>query len=285
VEQTCEELIAAVARDGLRKHARWDADLFAELSGGAARAVWQTIQGGAQAKPVFSAYLQLVEEALGAGYLRRDQAGPSPRPANFLSLCLVRLIPRSLAGIPEGGQLPWLAKVWNLGEGLLREPAWVDRFVTACASSVEEVTDIEGFLVRTLEPVLTPARPARWEGPFTVTVLDTRPLDDEFLPGDMHLAAPAVLCVHDRRRPESHLGVFLQQERRSRFLGVSPCLGQYPAPEILPTVKLAKQQMQVGSHTIELPFLHRGRNYAAAGHGFVVVSAADSQRLWVVESR
>ncbi len=292
MDQICQELIAAVARDGPRQHARWDAGLFEELARGAALAVWQAVQGRARAEPIFRAYLRLVQEALGAGYLRREVAetGSSRpplawQPPNFLSLCLVRLIPRSLPRVPEGEQLAWLVKVWNLGEGLLREPAWVDRFVTACAANLDEVTDIEGFLMRTLEPALAPGGPARWEGPFAVTVLDARPIDDEFLPGDMHLAAPAVLCVHDRCRAGVHLGLFLQHERRSRFLGTSPCLGEYPAPETPPTVRRGEHRMKIGSHTVELPFLRRGRQHVIAGPGFVVTSAVDSQRLWVVESR
>src|SRR2546421_535476 len=84
-------------------------------------------------------------------------------------------------------------------DGPQREPVWVDRYVLACAGQLRRLADLEPFLVQVLEPALLPAATAHWQGPFQVGVLDGRRLLDEFLPGEMHLAAPAVLCVHDRR--------------------------------------------------------------------------------------
>lgn len=283
---TRDRLIAAVAQDGPRRHARWDAAHFQEVADRSGKEVWQAVQTEPQAESVFTAYLRLVEEALGAGYLRRsatDGAGTSW--PNFLSYCLVHLVPVALPRVPERERLPLLAKVWNIGEGLLREPAWVDRYVTACAGSLSELTQLEDFLVRTLEPALAPAKPARWQGPFGLMLLDARQIDDEFLPGEMHLAAPAVVCVHDRRRPQVQLAAFLQHDGRSRFLGVQPCLGHYPEPEVLPAMKFTQHRLQVGTHAVDLPLLGRCLGHVLAGPGFAVVSEVDSQRLWVVETR
>jgi len=280
-----EQLTAAVAQDGIRRHARWDAALFAEVARGPGQAVWQAVQGGPQAEPVFAAYLRLVQEALGAGYLRRSAEDAKPRWPNFLTFCLVHLIPQTLAQVPEPARLPTLAQIWNLGEGLLREPAWVDRYVTACAGKLDELSQVEDFLIRTLEPALAPTKPACWEGPFALTVLDARSLDDDFLPGDMHLSAPAVVCLHDRRRADVHLAVFLHHDGQSRFLGVAPCLGQYPQQAELPAVKILEHRLHIGAHQVELPFLDSCREHVLAEPGFALVSAVDSQRLWVVESR
>jgi len=284
MDPVLENLIVAVAREGKRRHARWDGALFDEVACGPALALWKSLKDQPQPESVLSAYFQLVQEALGTGFLKRADGAALRQWPNFLTLCLVHLVPASLAAVPNSERIPLLAKVWNLCEGLLREPAWVDQYVTALAAQLSDLADIEGFLVRTLEPALAPTKPARWEGPFVLAVLNARPLDDDFLPGEMHLAAPVVLCVHDRRRAGVHLGLFLQHGRRSRFLGLTPCLGQHGPAEGLPAVQVTEQRLQVGSRAVDLPFLNCCREHALAGPGFAVFSAVDSQRLWVVET-
>lgn len=207
-----------------------------------------------------------------------------PPWSSFLALCLVHLVPCSLSKVPDQQRLPLLAKIWNLGEGLLREPAWVDRFVTANAVSLPSLESVESFLVQTLEPALAPAKPSQWKGPFALTILDARSSDDDFLPGSMHLAAPAILCVHDRRRTDVRLAVFLQTQRRSRILGLTACLGEYPGLAGHLPFRLAPHQLEVGGHRVGLPFLRWAHAHVAANTGFVAVSAVDSQRLWIVES-
>jgi DNA ligase-1 len=49
----------------------------------------------------------------------------------------------------------------------------------AWSTELDDLADVEGFLVRVLEPALMPAATARWQGPFQVSVLDGRPLLDE----------------------------------------------------------------------------------------------------------
>jgi hypothetical protein len=284
VEAPFSNLIAAVAREAPRRHACWDARLFDELAEGPVQTLGEGLQGQPQAEAVLAAYLRLVEEAIGAGYLKRYDRVPAERWPNFLAFCVARLIPISLARVPGNEQIPLLARVWNLGEGLLREPAWVDRYVMACAASLTDLDHIEDFLIRTLEPALTAGKPAHWSGPFALVVLDARLVDDDFLPGDMHLAAPTVLCVHDRRRADVHLGVFLQHDRQSRFLGLSTCLGDYRTPAELRPVRVEGQRMHIGTREAELPLLGTCCGHIVARPGFAVASAVDSQRLWIVES-
>lgn len=276
-----EQTVAAIAHEGPRKYARWDADHFQQLAAGPAQALWCSIKESSQAEAILAAYLRLLEEGIGGGYLKRTNGAAAPWP-NFLTFCLVKLVPGGLAQAPAKQRLPLLAKIWNLGEGLLREPAWVDRYVTASAANLQAVEKVENFLVQTLEPALAPARPAQWRGPFALCILDGRAADDDFLPGRMHLAAPAVLCIHDRRRPEVHLAVFLQAQQRSRFLGLTPCLGDFASQE--PPVHLAAHELAVGGQKVGLPFLRCVHTHVAASTGFVAVSAVDSQRLWIVES-
>jgi hypothetical protein len=281
MESMFQQAVEATAAEGPRRFAHWDAALFDELSHGPVIALSKTLASQSQAAKVFTAYLRLLQEAIGAGYLYRTS---SERAPNFLAFCLVRWIPEALGQVPPADQLPLLVKVWNLGEGLLREPAWVDRYVLASAAGPLPLQEIEAFLVRVLEPALAPAAPARWGGPFTVAVLDPRPLHEEFLPGEMHLAAPAVVCVHDRRHPAVHLGVFLRPDRRSRFMGLTPCLGEYPAESGLPAVRLEERRLVVGGQNVDLPFLRFGHRHLLARAGFSVASAVDSQRLWIVET-
>jgi hypothetical protein len=287
MEQTFANLIEEAGREGRRRYARWDADLYQTLCGGPVRKLWQRLQGRAQAAAVFAGYLELVREALGAGYiLPPKEAGEPGRVgwANFLAFCLVRLIPERLAAVADDQQLPLLAKVWNLGEGLLQEPAWVDRFVLAGAGELARLEDIETFLERMLEPALTPAPPAAWQGPFGLSVLDARPLYDEFLPGEMYLAAPTVLCVRDRRRPDLYLGVFLRPQGRSQFLGLTSSLDAYTDGGELPPVRWAERRALIGERAVDMPFLRRPHRHLLTRSGFLVASAVDSQRLWVVES-
>jgi hypothetical protein len=277
-----ERVVDRVGCEAPRRHARWDANLFGALCAGPGRRLWQGLAGQPTAEPVLAAYLELVREAVATGYLRAAAGGTDA--SCFLALCLLRLLPESLGTVAAAERLPLLVKVWNLGEGLLRQPAWVDRYVVARAAELPVLADVEEFLLRVLEPALAPAAPSAWAGPFAVAVLDARPLCDEFLPGPMHLAAPAVLCVHDRRQPGVQLGVFLRPGRQSRFMGLTPCLGAYPEEDGLPRYAVEEKRLRVGGQAVELPLLRRPQAGLLARAGFAVVSGVDSQRLWVVES-
>ena len=63
---------------------------------------------------------------------------------------------------------------------------------------------------------------------YRVTLLSLRQADDEFLPGEMQLAAPTVLVVSDRRRPV-RLGIHLRREGQSIVLGKFGPTGSFSA--------------------------------------------------------
>ena len=86
---------------------------------------------------------------------------------------------------------------------------------------------LEAILVDILRPLLEPAPAARWEAPYRVTLLSLRQADDEFLPGEMQLAAPTVLVVTDRRRPV-RLGIHLRRMGQSIVLGTFGPTGAFP---------------------------------------------------------
>lgn len=270
-----DRLLADARRAGPRRFARWNADLFDALAAGPVRALAESLPDAT----VLAGYLRVLQEGIGTGVVR--QAGGAW--SNFLEQCLIDLVPVQLPLLAAAEHMPLLVKLWNLGEGLLREPDWVDRYVAACATSLN-LNELEPFLETVLEPVLVPAAASAWAGPFHVTVLDLRPLHDEFLPGPMHLAAPAVLCVKDRRRPDLQAGVFLRPKRKSHLLGLTQGLGEYREGDPGPKVTPADQHLHIGAHTVPLPTLRQTHAVFQARAGFVVASAVDSQRLWVVES-
>lgn len=277
------DLAATLRTEGPHRFASWDGGLFDALVAGPAQTLSRQLDGQSDADAVTVAYLRLLQQGVGTGAIR--QAPSSGAWANFLERCLVQLVPELLPGVPAGQRLPLLTQAWNLGEGLGREPAWLDRYVTACAGQLQRLGDLEEFLVRTLEPVLTPARPATWKGPFRLTVFDLRPLHEDFLPGEIRLAAPMVLGMQDRRQPELQAGILMRPGGESQLLGLTPGLGEYRENAALPALTFTDQRLEVAGQAVELPAMRRPYRCAVAAAGYVAVAAVDSQRLWVVESR
>ncbi|HEX5269755.1 MAG TPA: hypothetical protein VFW33_04670 [Gemmataceae bacterium] len=269
-------------RDGPRRFARWDAALFEALVAGAAQDLAGRLGGDADADTVLGAYLGLLHQGVGLAVVRRAAPGPEGW-GSYLERCLVEQIPVLLARVPAGRRVAVLAKVWNLGEGLLREPAWLDRYVSASAAALANLEELESFLVRTLEPVRSAAPPASWKGPFAVTVLDLRPLHDDFLPGEIRLAAPTVLRVTDRRRAGLEIGVLLGKGGRSRPLGLMAGLGDFTDSGGGPAVAFQDGRAMVAGEVVAVPRLRRCHRHFVARSGFVAACAVDSQRLWIVE--
>jgi hypothetical protein len=272
---------------GPRRWANWDAELFDRMCQGPVRNLWKDIKKQPNADKVLRAYLSLVQEAIGVGYLHRGSLVEGSEfvvgsGGTFLTHCLLNRVPAELANLPSADQIPFLAKLWNLGEGLMQEPAWMDRYVQSHAAELQSLVAIEEFLAVTLEPVLVPTEPAQWKGPFVLTMLNTRSLLDDFLPGEMHLAGPMVLCVHDRRHDKVHLGIFLRPRQESRFIGLTPCLGAFT--EETPKGEVKDGKLHFGKLAVDLPHLRVCHRHVIARAGFSIASAVDSQRLWIVES-
>ncbi len=278
-------VLTDLRQEGARRFAAWQPDLFDAVACGPGLTLWQALAEQPDAEAVFRGYLCLVQEAVGTAALRSAAAPPAGTPwSSFLERFLVQLVPDLLANVPSSERLPLLVKGWNLGEGLLGEPEWVDRYVNACAGRLRKLGDLEKFLVEALTPVLTPAPPSSWEGPFAVTVLDLRSAHDDFLPGALSLAAPTVLCVQDRRLPHTQVGVLLRPKRKSELLGLTQGLSGYEDAGPRPAVTIEDGRARVGEHVIALPHLRRCSHSLVARAGFVVASALDSQRLWIVEA-
>ena len=95
----------------------------------------------------------------------------------------------------------------------------------------------------------------------------------------MHLAAPAVVCVHDRRAAVQ-LGVLLRPQRNggALLLGATPCLGIGDGAAGVPVPEKATAQVAAAAG------LSDEQARIATRGGFVLLSSPLSQRLWAVEA-
>lgn len=279
MNDTLRALADELRADGPRRFSRWDAAAFDAAVAGPASALAAAV--GPTADAVVGGYLRAVQQAVGRGVMRQIAAGTTGW-TNALERLLAESVPAGLAAVPVAKRLKVLADVWNLGEGLLREPVWVDRYITACVPKLGRLDKLESFLVDNLGPVLSPPPPAKWTGKHRVEVFDLRPVVDDFLPGELHLAAPSVLCVSDRRRPELQVGVLLRPGG-GELLGVVSGLGVYPDPGPLPAVAFNDGELTVAGRAIPVPMVRRRLGLAVSAAGFVAITTQDSQRVWAVE--
>jgi hypothetical protein len=278
MDKAALDLLRQLGDEGPKHFSAWDAPRFAAYCRNFLPAVWQRLPAGSRRS--FASLAAMVQHGIGAGYLKGN---PDAAPQNFLEFCIREWLPQALSGLPPEEHLPLLAQVWNLGEGLLSEPEWVNRYVLSRIGELNGKTRPEAFLVAVLRPLLEPAPAARWEAPYRVTLLALRAADDEFLPGEMHLAAPAVLVVSDRRRPV-RLGIHLRRGGQSTVLGTFATTSRFPDEPAAVAVRWDRRIARIGESTVRLPFLAGPYRWAAVPSGYLVASAVDSQKLWIVES-
>ncbi|QSQ21885.1 hypothetical protein JY651_43185 [Pyxidicoccus parkwayensis] len=290
MSDTWEALVRELSTQGPRRHASWDASLFETLVHDAAATLRSSLHAEPRRDAVVGAWLKLAAEAVGLGHVDRASArylltgqGRIPETVTLTGRCLLQLAPAQLPAYPAEKAVALLTRTWNLCEGLAAQPVWMNRYVASAAAEAPALEKLDEFLVTTLAPALAPSRTSAFSGPFTLAMLDTRKLMDEFLPGDMHLAAPSVLCVHDRRAEDMKLGVFLAPEGKARFLGLMPCLGT-GHEETPPRLEVRPGAVRVNKRVATLPFLSTPHQTLVATSGYVVASAADSQRLWVLDT-
>jgi hypothetical protein len=266
-------LIERLDRKGAMQFARWDTPLFRDHC----QALLQEL---AQSPSVATALAELLCEGVGRGYLT---ARLRDNPTNLMEYCFRNWLPSRLAGVAAERRLHFLADAWNLLEGVLGEPPWVNAYVMARVRELHGEPGLESFLARVLRPLLEPATSAKWSGPFRVTTLSLRACDDEILPGDMHLVAPTILAVRDRRR-DLACGVVLRKDGRSEAAGIfgdtSPFVEQPPAK----SPRWQGEWVTFGEERVRLPFLGEPLCWLQVNAGFVVASAVNSQKLWIVES-
>ena len=237
----------------------------------------------ANSHDLFASFLTLLETGVGSGMLTTLLEAA---PANFLEHCLRNWLPSELARLEPKQGPAMMARLWNLAEGLGREPGWVQAYILSRAGDFQPGTPPEEFLISVLRPLFVPAPTPTWQGPFRVTLLSMRAADDEFLPGDQYLAAPSVLVVADRKR-QVRLGVHLRIHGRSEILGTfgqtSPPIPQH-GPECRGYLEARGELLYRRRTLSRCPFLHEPFRWTITTSGFIVASSRDSQKLWIVEA-
>lgn len=284
-----ETIVEHHEREGKRRFSRWDQDSFRAIVFGPGKRLAESIDGEPDAAPIFLGWLKLVEEAVGLGYVRSGLVTPEDKcafaPENLLELLLVDLIPNKIAAGSPQGRAALLAKAWNLGEGLLAEPPWLNLVVASAMANVHSLLDLEGRLLRILDTALAPRAKSAFTGPYSVKTLDLKDVDGAFLPGRMHFAEPALVCIHDRKRMDVVAGVLLGAKQAPSLAFRSPCLAEKTKPEPnLPTVSLTQAGVVIGDARVPLPLWTRGHSFAISRAGLIVTSALDSQRIWIAET-
>jgi hypothetical protein len=267
-----------LGEEGTKRFSEWNASLFYAYCGTILPELWRQLPPGAER--TFAGLSAMVQQGIGEGYIK---GGPDVAPRNFLEFCLRDWLPDVLASLPAEKHLPLLARVWNLGEGLLREPEWVNAYVMSRIGELRGDRMPEDMLIDVLRPLMETASAARWEAPYRVTLLSLRQADDEFLPGEMQLAAPTVLVVSDRRRPV-RLGIHLRRDGKSQVLGTFGPTSSFPDKPVDVPVAWEGSKARIGDIQVPLPFLAAPLRWALVQAGYLVASAVDSQKLWIVES-
>ena len=190
-------------------------------------------------------------------------------------MCLARA-GHLLAPLTPAARPASLVDLFNLSEGLCGAEPWFDAFVASRLDGLSDLADLPTLVELALEDVLAPAPDG--DGELQQIQLDPRPIDPLFVPGEMWLAAPRVVCVADRRR-DVRLGLALGSDQVTLF-GPIPPLDRIALPA-------AQIQIEDGYRAIsgersvyfrdQYP-LHSQLAFASAA----CVTAEDSQRVWVV---
>jgi hypothetical protein len=263
--------IERLAQKGKTQFSNWAPSLFQEYC----QATLPHLTG-----PAASAFAELLCEGIGRGHVTTKL---DIDPANLMEYCLRDWLVRRLSDGSIEQRLQLLANSWNILEGLLGEPRWVNSYVMARVGELKNETSLQVFLARVLKPLFEPATNANWSGPFRVTMVSLRAGDDEFLPGEMHLVAPNILAVRDRRRHLS-LGLVLRKNGQSELAGVFADTHPYTEPPSAMAPRWQGEWLAFGNERIQLKFLAEPCRWIQLSAGFVVASAVNSQKLWIVES-
>jgi hypothetical protein len=268
-----------------RLYSRWSGKAWRLACRGPASALWDALADSADGHAAFADYLFLLREAIGLQYLAAttpEDLLPGAASHGFLAVMLCETLPRLLPSLAAAGRAQSLASIWNVGEKLVGKPVWLDRYLAARLPELEALSGFEKFLERVLGEGLDDLPPATWTGSFTIGVVDPSRHDAAFLPGEMHLATPAIACIHDRRRDGRHVAVLLRRgSAKPLCLGVTPCLGREGSGSALAGLDgvVARAVTRAGADLAGPP----SAALVAPG-GFVVLASERSQRLWVAES-
>lgn len=274
---------------GRRNYARWNDELYQQICAGPAAFLWEKTAGDLS---VIEAYLSAIGEGIGRGYITQS-ANPQYHEffqkrfkwRSLLEYWLVLAIPRGLPGVNPNERVPLLGKLWNLGENILHDKPWIGPYVLKrSVESHYSLLEVEKLLAEWISPLLKSPAPARWQPPFEVRVIDGRVVRDDFIPGEMHFSAPFVACVRDRRFSDVFGGVFLH-EPDTPLISHHADLGTHKTEPPAITIEKGVSEMSVNGHRVPLPHLGQIHSQLLFPGGIVLLTAVDSQKIWLIKSQ
>lgn len=244
--------------------------------------LWDSIAGSPGAEQTLEDYLLLAREAVGLQYVTANEPTDlAPGISrSFLAEALCDVAPRLLAGVEPKKRASSLIALWNAGEKLIAKPVWLNRYLAARVLELRDLTAFETFLVRVVGEGIDEGPASSWEGPFTSTIVDTSAADPWFLPGIMHLATPAIVCCHDRRREDRQVALLLRRESAGGPL----CLGSTPCLDDAGGAVEHKLSMTQQAHVVRTAVISDPIEILASRTGFATVVFALSQRVRIVEA-
>lgn len=256
-----------------RLYSRWSPRAWRLVCEGPAVALWDGLAETPDGEATLTEYLFLLREAVGLGYVSasapEDLAAVDAPGRGFLAVALCDVLPRLLPALPAKDRARVLAQIWNVGEKLVAQPVWLNRYLAIRLRELASLAGFEEFLGRVLREGLDPVPVSSWAAPFHTEIVDPSTADRAFLPGRMHMATPSIACVHDRRREGRHVALLLRRGD-TVVLGATPCLGESALVEVSPPA-------------IAFPFGEEHSRLASPA-GFLLATTELSQRLWLVEA-
>jgi hypothetical protein len=274
-------------KDGVRaearqRYARWDDGVFERAVSWQAGHLWRALEkhpAKVRERSVL-AYLNVVASGIGAGYVTFHERAP-----RTLMEAVCTLMPNWFASTRPAHHAKIAATAWNLADGAHREAAWMEQYLLARVSELDDPMALEEKALKLLKPILEPQRTASWKGPFSVIVVDLARRVSNFLPGEISMIAPGLLRVGDRRNRTS-IGVLLAR-------GGAKCIGRMDvapptaAPMVTPDVAVTwtHDRVTVTGTTVALPLMAcTPLHTLALPNGYLVAVLENSQSLWVVET-
>ena len=282
VQQHAIDRLRQLGEAGPRLYSRWSDRAWRLVCEGPGLLLWDAIAGSPGAEQTLEDYLLLAREAVGLQYVTANEPSDlTPGLArSFLAEALCDAAPRLLGAVEPKRRAPALIALWNAGEKLNAKPVWLNRYLAARMRELTDLATFEAFLVRVISEGIDEGPASPWEGPYTETAVDTALADPWFLPGIMHLATPAIVCCHDRRRDDRQVALLLRRTSAGGpvCLGSTPCLDQAGgAIEHKLSMKQQAAVVQVGGISDPIEIL-------ASRTGFAAIVFALSQRVHVVEA-
>lgn len=281
-----EKLVSDLREVGPREFASWNAAAFEYYVKHALVRLSQHIKWRDKKvadNETLANFVRLVYQGCGAGWLLPQ--GQDSLAPTYLAHCLLQLIPYRLAEIDRKQRGEVLRNIWNLGEGLAQQPQWLNQYAIARSPWSTDIAALEQHLETILAPVLTPLAPATWQGGYSLKVLDVHRSYPEFVPGEMYLAAPAVLCVKNRINTENTIAVLLERAGSSDVLGTVPALPRYSELFARPQIAVSATEIRVNGQVAAQAMISAPAETLCISSGFIAVTAEDSQRLWLLEAK